>query len=154
MPYADPDKQRAYQREWMAKRRREWLDANGPCIDCGSRESLEVDHVNAAEKVSHNVWSWSQMRRDAELAKCVVRCRRCHLAKTSDRGEWAHGEKNGMTHITEDDVRAIRMSSEPERVLARRYGISNSAAHYIRSGQHWKRHGLVGEQAVPVTPSR
>lgn len=154
MPYSDPEKQRTYQREWMARRRKEWLDANGPCIDCDSRENLEVDHVDAATKVSHRVWSWSQARRVAELAKCVVRCKPCHVAKTSANSEESYGEKNGQTRLTEDDVRAIRMSAEPERTLARRYGISNSSAHRIRSGETWRLHGLVGESVVPVTLSR
>lgn len=83
MPYKDPDEQRRFQRERVARIRAEWLDANGPCVDCGSSERLEVDHVDPATKITHNVWSWTEKRRLAELAKCVVRCHDCHLAKTS-----------------------------------------------------------------------
>jgi hypothetical protein len=82
MPYVDPEKQKSYQREWMAKRRQEWLTANGPCIDCGSWENLQVDHVDSFQKVTHRVWSWNTLRREAELAKCVVRCQPCHAKKT------------------------------------------------------------------------
>jgi hypothetical protein len=138
MPYADQDAQRAYQREWLARRRQEWIKSNGPCVDCGSWEDPEVDHANASDKVTHRVWSWSKARRDAELAKCVVRCGPCHEKKTVDRGERSHGESHGATHITAADVLAIRASTEPERVLARRYGVSNSTAHRIRTGETWK----------------
>lgn len=82
MPYADPERQKAYQREWMAARRRNWLKAHGPCIDCGTWEDLQVDHVDARTKISHRVWSWSASRRETELAKCVVRCQQCHVRKT------------------------------------------------------------------------
>lgn len=93
MPYADPDRRRQYAREWMAKRRTEWLSQNGPCAQCGSDDYLEVDHVDPGRKVSHRVWSWTQARRDAELAKCQVLCRDCHAVKSgSERArEIEHG---------------------------------------------------------------
>lgn len=64
-------------------RRKEWLDINGPCVQCGSQVELQVDHINPSTKVSHKVWSWSEERRLEELAKCQVLCRKCHEAKTS-----------------------------------------------------------------------
>lgn len=87
MPYRDPDMQRRYQREWMARRRAEWFDGK-VCVDCGGTERLEVDHVDRRlkspklKKTNTSIWSWSQERRDVELAKCVVRCRDCHQRKT------------------------------------------------------------------------
>lgn len=85
MAYKDKEQQRAYQREFCAKRRRDWLAANGPCRKCGSFEQLEVDHVDPETKVHHNVWSWSKARREAELAKCQVLCRQCHQRKTAEQ---------------------------------------------------------------------
>ncbi len=82
MPYADKAKQRAYQRDRSATLRRWWLQANGPCVDCGSWIDLEVDHNDRATKVSHRIWSWRPARRLAELAKCSPRCKPCHKAKT------------------------------------------------------------------------
>jgi len=73
---------REFQRKWMAKRRKAWLDEHPQCVKCGSSERLEVDHIDPATKVHHCVWSWSQERRDAELEKCQVLCRACHHAKT------------------------------------------------------------------------
>lgn len=74
---------RAYHRQWMRRRRDEWFAANGPCVQCGSWERLELDHVNPAEKEHHAVWSWRKDRREAELAKCQVLCHDCHLAKSN-----------------------------------------------------------------------
>lgn len=85
MPYADLARQREYQRQWMAKRRADWIAANGPCVWCGSTEALEVDHIDPTVKVTHNVWSWSRERREAELAKCRVLCGECHRERTSDQ---------------------------------------------------------------------
>lgn len=82
MPYKDPGRQRKYQRERNARIRREWLQENGPCAQCGNAENLNVDHVDPETKISHNVWSWSKSRREAELAKCQVLCQVCHFAKT------------------------------------------------------------------------
>lgn len=92
MPYADRQKQVEYQRQWVAKRRAEWLAENGPCVRCGSAESIEIDHKDAFEKVSHRIWSWSKEKRDAELAKCQVLCRPCHHTKTGEDNGWGmHG---------------------------------------------------------------
>lgn len=82
MPYADPAVQREYQKQWVAARRQVWIDTNGPCVKCGSRDDLEVDHVDPAKKVSHRIWSWSRKRREVELARCQVLCGLCHKDKT------------------------------------------------------------------------
>jgi len=90
MPYKDPEKRRAYQREWVAKRRTEWFDANGPCVDCGTwgntKNKLELDHEDPSTKIAHTIWSWAKERREKELKKCVIRCHSCHMNKTIQYG--------------------------------------------------------------------
>ena len=73
---------REYNRVWMAARRAYWF-ADKFCVKCGSKEKLENHHIDPSTKVSHCVWSWSQQRRDAELAKCEVLCEGCHQNKTN-----------------------------------------------------------------------
>lgn len=77
---------RLRQREWKNKRRQAWIDANGPCVKCGSKENLEVDHIKPEEKEYEisDVWSRRQEIRDAELAKCQVLCRNCHWDKSAN----------------------------------------------------------------------
>lgn len=74
---------RSYQLRWIQKRRKAWLDKNGPCRKCGSDLNLEVDHINPNEKVTHRVWNWPEERRNSELSKCQVLCEKCHKQKTS-----------------------------------------------------------------------
>ena len=81
MSYATRSEQQKYQREWCAKRRAEFL-ADKSCVVCGTKQRLEVDHIDPALKVSHNVWSWSPERRATELAKCQVLCNQHHKEKT------------------------------------------------------------------------
>jgi 5-methylcytosine-specific restriction endonuclease McrA len=77
---------REYQRKWIAARRAEWF-AGKACAMCGSKESLELDHIIPALKVDNHIWSWSKQRRDEELAKCQALCEECHKKKTAkDRG--------------------------------------------------------------------
>jgi hypothetical protein len=136
MPYSDPARRREYARKWVAARRKAWLLANGPCVDCGSSEDLEVDHVDPSTKVTHNVWSWAKARREAELAKCVVRCTVCHKKKSAGEKNNA-GEDNPMAKLTEDGVRLIRSSPLSLRVLADQLGVDYSLVGQVRRGQIW-----------------
>lgn len=91
MPYKDIDRQRKYQREWVARRRAKYL-SDKSCVRCGSTDNLQIDHINPEDKVTHNIWSWSWARIMIELAKCQVLCEDCHLKKTlAERPKTDHG---------------------------------------------------------------
>lgn len=91
MPYKDPSAQREYQRQWKAARRAEYL-ADKACVICSSRDRMEIDHIDKTAKVSHRIWTWSEVRRKAELAKCQVLCHDHHLEKTlAERPKAQHG---------------------------------------------------------------
>jgi hypothetical protein len=139
VPYTDPERQREYQRNWLAARRQEWIDANGPCIDCATWADLQVDHVDAKTKISHRVWSWTAERRALELAKCVVRCTPCHKAKTFACQENRRGERTGTAKLTADDVRVIRESTvKPYRLIAEKYGVDASLIGQIKRRVIWR----------------
>lgn len=84
----------------MKQRRSDWLEENGPCVICGSAENLEVDHIDSSTKVSHKVWSWSDEKRNNELAKCQVLCQKHHYEKTAlDRFQKVkHGTETMYNH--------------------------------------------------------
>lgn len=89
MPYADKNKQRNYQRQWKANRRKDWFK-DKECVECGESNYmlLELDHIYPDQKVSHNIWSWSKERMEKELAKCQVLCTSCHRDKTIENNGW------------------------------------------------------------------
>lgn len=84
------DRKRAYQREWVAKRRAEYF-ADKCCARCSSTENMELDHIDPRQKVSNSIWSWSAERRNIELAKCQILCRPCHVKKTVEQLILTHG---------------------------------------------------------------
>lgn len=126
MPIKCRERRRAVQREWYARRRREWIDANGPCRRCASTIDLEVDHIDPSTKVDHRVWSWSPERRIAELRKCQVLCRHCHQAKT----------------MTENP------DQRPPRLYSVRGFQSSGHADYWR--RYWQSKALASPKPLPV----
>ncbi len=119
MPYKDPIKQREYQRKWIAKRRANWF-VNQACIGCGSKENLEIDHIDAKQKVSHNIWSWTKTRRDEELAKCQVLCEACHVLKSKLAGEWERAKHGGYTMYTQNKCKCESCKEWKRKVNAQR----------------------------------
>ena len=77
MPCRTKKEQTDYQRNWLSKRRLDYL-VDKVCSKCGSKEKLVIHHVDKTTKKNHRIWSWSESRRKEELAKCVILCERCH----------------------------------------------------------------------------
>lgn len=140
MSYKDRSKQREYQRRWKAERRRAWL-ADKACIDCGTSDDLQIDHVDASKKVDHRVWSWARERRESELDKCVVRCSDHHKEKTLREREHAFGSRVSASKLTDEMVREIRtkhLEGSTKRGLAREYEIDEKAVRMLISRQTWR----------------
>lgn len=136
------EQRRAYLREygkrWVAERKAQFF-ADKCCATCGSTESLELDHVNPSQKLSHSIWSWSAARRETEIAKCQVLCAPCHSVKSAT--ESARGSDHGLAKLTEADVRDIRVRYSTGgisyRELAELYGLHKSTIGAIILKQTW-----------------
>lgn len=122
MPYKDPEARREYARKWMAARRAEWFDGK-VCVDCGTTERLELDHVDPATKIHHCVWSWAKARREAELAKCVARCHDCHLAKSIAEGDLGAGTRR-VPIETVEEIRRLYAEGRSPGSLADQFGVA------------------------------
>ena len=81
MGYKDREQQRLYQREWKLCRRREFF-LGKVCTRCRATDTLELHHKDRTQKIASSIWSWSADRREREIAKCEVLCRRCHKEET------------------------------------------------------------------------
>ena len=51
---------------------------------------------------------------------------------------YEHSRREGRTKLTTEAVRAIRSSTERQRVLAQRYGVSQSQISRVRAGRCWR----------------
>lgn len=125
-PYKDPEAQRAYQAGWMAGVRRAWLEANGPCVQCGSWDGLQVDHIDPAQKETHRIWSLAKPKREEELAKCQVLCAACHKEKTRAMlsKPVQHGTESGYSHYR----CRCRPCTDAHAAAQRRYKLTGSKA--------------------------
>lgn len=85
------------------------------CVECGSIEDLELDHVDPSTKVSHRIWTWSEVRRNEELAKCQILCRSCHQKKTAQENQTAQHGTDTMYSIYKcrcEDCRQARAAAK------------------------------------------
>lgn len=48
------------------------------------------------------------------------------------------GRSNGMAKLDEDDVRAIRASTDPHYMIAYRHGISQSVVSMVKNFKLWR----------------
>lgn len=115
MPMRTADEQREYQRQWMATRRQQWIEANGPCANCRSTQNLEIDHIDPTTKVIavSRLWSYSRVKREAELRKCQVLCEQCHSVKTETERNLLHGEQHPLAVLSDEQIRYVRSAYSP-----------------------------------------
>lgn len=98
MAFKDKSRQREYQRQRVAARREKYISLfGGKCSLCTSVEGLEFDHKDRSEKLDHRIWSWSEIRLEAELAKCQLMCRSCHMEKSI--AEMGYPERQHGTNL-------------------------------------------------------
>lgn len=59
------------------------------------------------------------------------------MADKNIHGTSNHGERNGKTKLSADDIRAIRAAPPDLKPLMERYGLSKHGISKIRSGKRW-----------------
>lgn len=87
---------RQYQMNRYYERRAMFIaELGGVCVQCGTTELLEFDHINPEEK-SFNVGDRLSNRSEAvlrvEIAKCQLLCGPCHKEKSDSYKSVGHGE--------------------------------------------------------------
>lgn len=140
MGYKNKDKQREYQRMWKATRRESFIGGK-PCIECGSYSNLELHHINPNEKESHSIWSWSKIRIEAEMAKCEIRCRKCHKSIHKELESHSKGEAHFSAKLKRKDVVNIRlmiMQGRPQHEIVKMYDVSKCIVSKIKRNKTWK----------------
>ena len=131
MSYADPDKQRDHQRNWMRQRRQGLIAAlGGKCVVCGTTENLEFHHVDPTlkERQISSVISRRQAKTHPELAKCELRCEEHHnSAHSANHGHtlWRRGCRCAICVSAGNDAKQKdREMKREKRALDPLYGRS------------------------------
>jgi hypothetical protein len=143
VPYKDKDKQREAQLKWASEKRRRFLEKMGSrCCKCGSSDRIEVDHIDRTTKVSHNIWSWSDIRIEEELKKCQLLCYECHhekhrqeMVKPIVHGTW-QSYKRTYNPCRCDLCRRAAADYEHRRRLSKRLTDDPKPNAEKTSGQH------------------
>ena len=86
-----------YIREYRKKRKIEAIEQlGGQCVVCGSKETLEFDHINPETKKEtiSNMWTSNRDVFQEELNKCQLLCHSCHLDKSQSEGDYTRNRKS------------------------------------------------------------
>ena len=67
----------------------------GCCVQCGSTEQLEIDHVDPKKKTmrTERMTYVKEARREEELRRCQLLCQPCHQEKTLKDLGWKRRKK-------------------------------------------------------------
>ena len=93
---------RAYHLKQYHAKRRELIKLHGgKCTHCGTIDRLAFDHVNPKTKKDTigKLWAYGSKTLNAELLKCQLLCRRCHIKKSVKNKETGGG-CNKITEYT------------------------------------------------------
>lgn len=120
-----------YMREYMNKRyhrlRAEYIKSmGGECVDCGETSNLEFDHLDSSQKSFDvgRILTHAKVKREQELAKCVLRCHDCHVIKsrredwsTVDHGEGLTGKRNCYCDLCKPLKRVYMQNFKKSKIL-------------------------------------
>jgi 5-methylcytosine-specific restriction endonuclease McrA len=82
---------REYLKVWRKARRLEAIAyLGGECVHCGRKRDLEFDHVDPRTKAlpSNRLMTASKAAFWAEIRKCQLLCKRCHIRKSQAEGDY------------------------------------------------------------------
>lgn len=105
MPYKDHEKQKEFQRKWIAKRRADHFKGK-KCRHCGkplTSKSGKLDHVTPQKnkgKYDQRIWSLGKEKRSKELKKTQTLCDKCHKKKTAKDIKKMHEQLEEIQKIT------------------------------------------------------
>ena len=138
MTWNDPETKRLYDIKWI-KKRRETFFKDKQCKRCESKDVLEFDHIipksiSGRKKVT---WTRSLEWLEEELKKHgQILCKECHDKKSLNERE--KGEDRYCAKLTETDVKLIRLSKLPIRIIGKMYNVDYTNISKIRRRETWK----------------
>lgn len=133
-----------YERDRWEKRYPEALRTlGGRCVECGTTEDLQFDHVDPATKL-FNISEGATRNENLfwdEVAKCQLLCVPHHKDKTASDGHiWLEGTNNTNNKLRDLDVLYIRelyRLGHSQRAIAREFGVARQTIMSILNGETW-----------------
>ena len=107
LPKKTREEKNAYMAAYMLKRYHRRRAAaiellGGKCVRCGTTGNLELDHIDRSQKAFTTgaaFATWSEERVQAEVAKCQLLCKDCHLEKSKSECFGKEPARHGTPHM-------------------------------------------------------
>lgn len=140
MPYKDKAAQSKFQVDWVRKRRQEWVNSHGPCLQCKSTKDLRV--VKKNDSTQHvKVFGWSDELRKKVLKNCMVLCSPCmvkhYAALMKKERTQCRGESRLLNAEVVWAIRGRLLGRESMRQIGEYYKIGHKQVSQIRDGKLW-----------------
>lgn len=137
----DKSKKNTWSRDHYNKRRLEWIESQGgKCRKCGSKENLEIDHVDPTSKLCqpNAIWRMAKAKREVELAKCQVLCHDCHRAKSA-QAQLGEGNPNVKLKLEEvKEIRRLHTLGMSQSSIAKQYNVHQYHINCIVRNKYWR----------------
>lgn len=149
----DPEYLKQYQQNRITEGRAYAIaKLGGKCVRCGSTEDLQFDHIDRSTKVTEitRMFTFARAKLDAELEKCQLLCKPCHLQKTFHEdvvhASQTHGTLTALKYCKPicDTCRTFRREYHQRYLRSR--GASSSK---VERGSHKSE----GAGSIPVSPT-
>lgn len=123
------------QKERTDTRRKEFMEGKF-CIDCGSKDRLELTSNNPSITLPKGIWSSSDSRRKDILVGVEIRCKPCQAIRVAPMGENHRNFK--LTDEQVIEIRRLYQGGEKIVNLATKFGVVKQTIDGIVKGRDRK----------------
>lgn len=133
--------------EWQRKFKKEQhitrklkaiIQLGGKCVECGTNESLELDHIDRNSKSFPISRPPSEKEFWEELKKCQVLCKWCHRNKSTIDHQGDNCPHAKLNSVQVKEIKELISQGIKGTEIAKKYQIGTMEISRIKNNKRWQ----------------